>query len=114
MISMDKKYKYRNGQPARILCVDRKEFNANHVYPVISLGQDGALRYHHYDGVRPGDCSWDLFEVKPKTKVDFWINIYPTYRGTMHDTEAAARCMADEGVIARLHFEAEVEEGQGL
>ena len=63
-ISMDKKYRYRNGQPARVLCVDRPESD----YPVITLSLDGDVQSHTWKGKycssvdREHDL--DLIEIK--------------------------------------------------
>lgn len=67
-ISMDKKYKTRDGRPVRILCVDRKDRE----YPVVALVQEredyesvqsftGKGNFMiHYDG-----DNYDLIEVLP-------------------------------------------------
>ena len=68
MISMDKKYKTRNGLPVRILCLDRK----GDMYPVIGLVtiENGAESIHTFtaDGrfnFSPEGDSYDLIEVSP-------------------------------------------------
>lgn len=62
MITMDKKYKYRNGQPARVLCVDRGTY-----CPVVSVSERGAINAHFADGHygSGGDHNLDLIEVSP-------------------------------------------------
>jgi hypothetical protein len=50
-IEMHKKYRYRNGEAARVLCVDRQ----NSPYPVISLSSESVM-YH----LQTGRCSLDL------------------------------------------------------
>lgn len=57
MISMDKKYRYRNGEPARILCID-----ANGRYPVVSLNEEGSVIFHNKDGAIGEEYGWNLIE----------------------------------------------------
>lgn len=61
MISMDKKYKYRNGEPARILCVD----SGDEEYPVISLNSSGEVLFHSTSGrmTQLAEFEWDLIEL---------------------------------------------------
>lgn len=61
MISMDKKYKYRNGEPARILCVD----SGSSSMPVISTNSRGEVTLHNTNGwvfSLGVDSDWDLIE----------------------------------------------------
>lgn len=44
-IDMTKKYVYRNGQPARVLCIDVKGYQ-----PVVSTTENGAVFCHNSDG----------------------------------------------------------------
>jgi hypothetical protein len=43
-IEMEKKY-ISNGEPIRVLCVDRK-----HIFPVLALYEDGTILYCKEDG----------------------------------------------------------------
>lgn len=64
-ISMDKKYRYRNGEPARILCIDAKGI----AYPVVSITQHGTTITHCITGeykVDYRESDWDLIEVMPE------------------------------------------------
>jgi len=70
-ISLDKKYKYRNGEPARILCVDGNKPD----FPVVSQTVDGVLRGHRPQGACQLE-GFDLVEVhEPRT---LWVNEYRT------------------------------------
>lgn len=66
MISMDKKYRYRNGEPARILCTDRTS-NCATVFPVIALNLAGNMTVHSIEGKagHSTNSDWDLIEVFP-------------------------------------------------
>lgn len=67
LISMDKKYKYRNGIPARVLCID----SGRAKYPVLSLPPDGTPIFHtangrYYFNNSPDSLhAFDLIEVSP-------------------------------------------------
>jgi hypothetical protein len=115
MISMNKEYKYRNGEPARVLCVDRMCYKSTHTYSVVSMSRDGSPRQHYNDGRCPGGVNtpWDLIEVTPKIKVDCWMNIYPNCL-SCRDTKAEADKYAEVNRIACIHIVREVEEGEGL
>lgn len=60
-IDINKKYRYRNGEPARIVCVD-----APGTFPVIAIGEDGDPTTHHEDGKFYGstEAEFDLIEVR--------------------------------------------------
>lgn len=65
-ISMDKVYKTRNGDPVRVLCIDRQ-----HPNPVVALIGEGNLvvsytAYGKYDPDRDGGHWYDLLEVVPE------------------------------------------------
>lgn len=69
-ITMDKKYTYRNGESARILCVDRPDADI----PVISMRANGALIFHRAYGKEYSDVfEWELIEEwTPKDKEPVW------------------------------------------
>jgi hypothetical protein len=46
MIDMTKKYIYRNGEPARVLCVDRP----NEDWPVLAMTKEGLFTMHTVSG----------------------------------------------------------------
>ena len=65
-ISMDKVYKTRNGDPVRVLCIDRQ-----HPNPVVALiGEANTVvsytAYGKYDPDRDGGHWYDLLEVVPE------------------------------------------------
>ena len=75
-ITMDKKYTYGNGEPARILCVDRncKDF------PVLALAIDGTVTVHTAYGRGLEEC-WDLIEEwQPQDKEPVWAWDNKAYR----------------------------------
>jgi hypothetical protein len=89
MISMDKKYKYRNGEPARVLCVDR----ANSTVPVVALTKDGVITLHTDTGryLIELESGLDLIEVNPWD--DFKID-EPVLVRDSDDTDWMRACFA--------------------
>ena len=79
-ISMDKKYRYRNGSAARILCTDRP---TDGYFNVISIKENGDIFYHTSEG---NFCSSksksdnDLIEVSPYDdfKIDDKVIVWNT------------------------------------
>jgi len=61
MISMTKKYRYRNGEEARILCVD----GFDKTYPIVSMTPSGQSLLHHISGesLNPDNREYDLVEI---------------------------------------------------
>ena len=63
MIDINKKYKYRDGSPARILCIDR-----NRSMSVVTLADSGEINTHGTNGnyLSSGqESEKDLIEVVP-------------------------------------------------
>ena len=80
-ISMDKEYTFRNGEHARILCIDKVGG-----YPVVSLLEHlGSIHLHNLDGSSSSivNNDFDLIEVipwVPKDKEPVWA-WYVTMKG---------------------------------
>jgi hypothetical protein len=92
MITMDKKYKYYNGEDARILCIDRP-FNGNLV--VLSMRQNGAIVQSTIEG-RSRYCQgeYDLIEyVEPVYEHHFAVT-------TSGDTAITKWMTTREAVVA--------------
>lgn len=105
-ISMEKKYRYRNGTDARILCVDCPHLT----YPVISLNQHGCVVRHLDNGESSVDGGGlDLIEIKPK--IEGWLNIYGPGDSAMHPTRAEADRFARKTRLACVFVSAEESEG---
>lgn len=88
-IKMDGRYRYRNGEPARILCIDAPCDEC-----VVSLTSKGWTLFHDEYGRRyvGENNEWDLIEVKEEKTVEFWVNIYSDRGPSFH----AFRTYADE------------------
>jgi hypothetical protein len=114
-VEMGKKYKTRDGQDVRLYCTDAG--GKYSVHGAINNGGDWVVVCWTESGdlIGTGPASGsDLVEVKPKVKVDCWLNIYPGAVSLPHTTKT----QADEGAsgcrIACIHIEREVEHGEGL
>lgn len=111
MISMDKEYRYRNGEPARVLCVD-----AGGPEPVISLAKNGSIRRHRPDGLwwKFGQASdADLIEVKPRIKREYWLNVYHNF-SVLNESRKKADEDDIHNRLACVRVEIDCEEGEGL
>ena len=85
-IDINKTYRYRNGEPARILCQDAPGREDS----VISLTAGGWIHRHYKCGsyLEGERNSLDLIEVREPR--DFWINIYPGRGTALHETLESA------------------------
>lgn len=60
MIDINKKYRYRSGESARIICTDR-----NTAHPIVSLRGESDITTHYPDGRHSREISdFDLIEVR--------------------------------------------------
>ena len=125
MISMDKKYKYRNGESARILCVDRQcpSRSGQPAYaPVISLSESGSVMSHMADGTSVGGFgpTYDLIEVKPKIRVTAQLFVFRSdgiiYTRINMSSTQIDRMEADWNyeLIGIINIDQEIEDGHNL
>ena len=116
MISMDKKYKTRNGQEVKIYSVDGNA--CDHIHGAIKQ-RDGNWRIHlwYKDGATwsNGDSALDLIEVKERKKIELWANVYNDGSTVLHKTrEKADRNRSSNFCFACVKVTIECEEGEGL
>jgi hypothetical protein len=97
-IDINKVYKYRNGEPARILCVDAPTDNDS---PVVSLSNTGYLTCHNATGMACflGESEYDLIEVKEEKTLEFWVAINSDRTASLFNTPDYIRNLPD--LIAR-------------
>lgn len=121
MISMDKKYKTRDGRDVRILCVDGPSDEC----PVIGIvlgaggvaywGVDGRKVAGVFPGAREDN---DLVEVKPKYVR--WVNVYRhefsdgIYFGDAFENKEICDSCASDNHKRIACIRIEFEEGEGL
>ena len=110
-----KPVRYRNGKPARILCVDRP-----HPYcPIVSMDDVGGLLHHYRDGRTLPEqdkqgTPWDLVNIPEEREVEFWVNVYRDRIASPCLSKNQADGYADTGRIACLHFKRKFTVGEGL
>ena len=110
MISMDKKYRTRDGREVRIYALDGGGTSPVH----------GAYK----DPMGWVSCSWmqegfktilegpyDLIEVKPRIKRTVWLALYPLDDVWVVNDDCTA---VEKGCLACVKVEIDVEEGHGL
>jgi hypothetical protein len=125
MISMDKKYKTRNGRKVKIYSV---EGNTNdHIHgAVMVFDHDTGYKWLFTTWTKDGRYSkdyvsdLDLVEVKERKKIERWINVYVfggvrAELGGLHETkELAEEARGDKKTFACVKVTIECEEGEGL
>jgi hypothetical protein len=106
MIDINKTYRYRNGEEARVICVDAP----HNQWPVIALDGGGVITRHTDMGVSSWELDYDLIEVKEKKVL--WLNVYESpFEGFIYrDRERSDDEAYDRERIARIRVE--YEEGQ--
>jgi len=110
-ISMDKQYRTRDGREVRIYAVDG--MNHNKVHGAIKLENGWEITTWRDDGVA-WDTKYDLIEVKPRIKREYWHNVYPNARDVNMKTKEEADWWAAYDRIACVKITIDCEEGEGL
>ena len=113
MISMDKKYRTRDGHEVRIYATDGISPSPVH----------GA--FLTFDGW--ATCNWtktgekflagesfDLVEVKPRIRRTVWLNVYEYNTYGPHSTKCNADRLSHDARLACIKVEIDCEEGEGL
>ena len=118
MIDMAKQYRTRDGREVRLLMTDGGGSGGSPVIGAIK-DRDGSWFpccwaangwYHPLGG-----GSYDLIEVRPRIKREYWMNVYPSEMGNVtYLTKEVADKAADSDRIACVRVEIDVEEGEGL
>lgn len=128
MISMDKKYKTRNGRKVKIYSV---EGNTNdHIHgAVMVFDHDTGYKWLFTTWTKDGRYSkdyvsdLDLVEVKERKKIERWVNVYGSnvhvfgtgeLGGLYATKELAEASRGDRKVFACVKVTIECEEGEGL
>jgi len=122
MISMDKTYKYRNGEPAHIICVNRPTSKPDGPYPVVSTDPYDRLITHMANGRQfpVNNSQWDLIEVKPTIMVSAQLYVYRDDRGRIticlnHSKEDTKRYEDyDYEIVGIIDIHQEIQDGHGL
>lgn len=120
-ISMDKKYRTRDGREVRILAVDG--FGKHPVHGVY-LSEVGWVLYRWaangsaYPPWYADGNTKDLIEVKPRIQREYWMNLYTDNGWSIHTQEFHAHNVLPienrEKRIACVKITIDCEEGEGL
>ena len=115
IVEMGKEYRLKNGDYYRLLCVD-----AGGTAPVVGLVyyNSGLVTYRHrLNGTSSVNPDFDLVEVKPRIKGEFWVVHFlggPSCKTFQTQQEAQMWAGASKNVIAITHHTYDGEEGEGL
>lgn len=114
MISMDKKYRTRDGREVRIYAVD-----GNGKWPVhgaIKENEGWNARVWAKDGLDDPQRMnpLDLIEVKPRIQREYWVNVYPNGGAQTLKTKKIADDHSNDDRIACVKVVIDCEEGEGL
>ena len=117
MIDIKKQYRTRQGEEVRIYATDGDEdmpvhgaILTKHGWKVNSWARDGKWCPNMTDKV-------DLIEVKPRIKIDRWVNVYDDGHVSLpYETEQKAHSWSGGSAkrIACVKLTIDVEEGEGL
>ena len=116
-ISMDKKYRTRDGREVRIYAVDGC---GKHPVHGAYLTEDGWKGYNWAaDGL--AYPPWyvegnnrDLIEVKPRIHREYWMNVYPNDWAQVYESKNVADEYSTGARIACVKVVIDCEEGEGL
>ena len=97
-IDINKTYRYRNGHPARVLCVDGPSTHNGEPQPVLSMEEDGTTNWHHESGRFMGDGQEDDFDlIEVREPREGWIAAHQ-----MCSTAAAAEAYSGINRVIRV------------
>ena len=118
VISIDKKYRTRDGREVRIYSTDTEHgfdgvhgaTKENHGWELTAWGRNGMK---DLSGIQKSRS--DLIEVKPRIKRTHWYNVYSNPKDcNIASTKEDADFYASRGRIACVKVEIDCEEGEGL
>ena len=118
-ITMDGKYRTRDGREVRILCTDYvSEQNRYKVVALIKHEKDKQLLETYTETGKyiygaKNNFDWDLVPVSKKKKIVQWMVVWNTGNVTTHSDIAWTKDM-DDTIFAVKQINIEVEEGEGL
>lgn len=116
-IELGKRYRTRDGRDVRIYAVDGG--GNKPIHGAVQQGEVWVQEKWSASGEwAPEDMArslWDLIEVRPRIKREFWVNVYPNgVDDELWLTKATAEQQAMPRRIACVRVEIDVEEGHGL
>jgi len=115
VISIDKKYRTRDGREVRIYAMDGDSRE-----PIHGALRDYSGNWNHSAWFRTGENIYkikdaDLVEVKPRIKQTYWYNVYSNPKDcNIATTKKEADEKAYYNRLACVKVEIDCEEGEGL
>lgn len=109
-IEMGKQYIYRNGEPARVLCVD-----APGEWPVVAINGCGTVSTHLANGRYFESSNPSKFDLIPAvTKKTVWVNVYKDGCAYWYDSKEDALRMRSRVscCLGTYHLTLDVEDGE--
>lgn len=117
-ISMDKKYRTRDGREVRIYAVDgggRYPIHGAYYREKLETWIPCCWTELGFTNNHGGLCDDMLVEVKPRIQREYWVNVYENIAGCPFLTkEAADRQICNMNRIACVKITIDCEEGEGL
>ena len=112
IVEMGKEYRLANGNEFRLLCTD-----AGGQHPVVGLVIDGGewvTTRRRADGTSAINTKFDLAEVKPRIKGEFWVVHYNDGDKCLITSDIDAGGYVQQGILAITYHTYDCEEGEGL
>lgn len=116
MISKDKRYCTREGRPVRIYAVDGCGKDAVHGAVFTTTGWEICSWYPAGNNMQDMKSKYDLLEIVPRIKREYWVNVYADSYNTrsVFCAKESADKLAIKDRIACVKITIDCEEGEGL
>lgn len=114
MIDINKKYRTRDGQEARIYATDGE--HGELVHGAVNHSQHGwqsMIWFANGNYLEDEESDFDLIEVRSRHKRTVWLNVYDRHT-FLYDNRKDADSMRDDDRIACIKVDLDFEEGEGL
>lgn len=113
---MDKQYRTRDGREVRIYAVDGGGYKEVHGAYRDAIGWVLAYWYDDGKSVRTVDGPYDLIEVKPRIRREYWVNVDKIgyHQPICWVTKELADRKRSKDRIACVKITIDCEEGDGL
>lgn len=116
-ISMDKKYRTRDGREVRIYAVDGG-YGKHPIHGAVNSDYGWIVQMWSDIGACASGSTYDLIEVKPRIQREYWVNMYPIHsiNPVLWESLDDAKKSVPYGFepIARVKVVIDCEEGDGL
>ena len=114
MIDINKKYRTRDGQEARIYATDGE--HGELVHGAVNHSQHGwqsMIWFANGNYLDDEESDFDLIKVSHRHKRTVWLNLYDCHT-LLYESRKDSDSMSADGRIACIKVELDFEEGEGL